>query len=304
MSTFMEKMMAKKERILSQNKNGYEKVNWFKPQDGDQKIRILPHIDNLDMKGEKEPFREILVHFVSIASGKGYNVRCERDREDGGTCPFCQRYDELMKESKKETAFPFRARRVAIANILNYSQKCVQPYMMPTTVHKQVWSYFGDFGNVFSLKEGRDFKLTKGKNPAKAGRMAVEYQIIPLASESEVPAKALPMIEDMEPLEKYYDKSGVQDMKKALGLVDGDDDSDDETTTDEWSEEAEVKTKTITATPKKPVTATTTATTKAKTEVAKAASKKVETVDDDLDMDEEISRLSKDLGDDDDDLDF
>jgi hypothetical protein len=298
--TFMDKMMAKKDRVLSQTKQGYEKINWFKPQDGDQKIRILPHVDNLDMKSDKEPFHEILVHFVSTASGKGYNVRCERDREAGSACPFCQKYDELLKEGKKEAAFAYRPRKVAIANILNYSQKCVQPYMMPTTVHKQVWSYFGDFGNVFSLKEGRDFKLTKGKNPAKAGRMAVEYQIIPLASESEVPAKAMAMIEDMEPIEKYYDKSGVDDMKKALGLVDGDSDEDfDDTTTDEWSEE---ETKTTKATAKTTVTA------KAKTETAKPTTTRkaapVATESDDLDMDDEIARLSKDLGDDDDDLDF
>lgn len=213
--SFMEKMMARKEQLLS-NSKGYEKVNWFRPQDGEQKIRILPHIKNLDFKNDIEPFHEIAVHYVQTSSGKGYNVRCERDRENGGDCPFCKKYEELLAAGDKDGAANFRARRVVIVNILNYKDKCVQPYMMSLSLFRKVIGYVGDYGNPFSLTEGRDWKLIRGRNPAKTGKLAIEYSIMPLASESAVPAKAMPMIEEMDPIEKYFNESGVADMKKAL----------------------------------------------------------------------------------------
>lgn len=231
-SPFMKKMLEKKEKFdkEKEERSNFVKVDWFKPQAGEQKIRLLPHIKDLKAKEHKnDAIREVYLHYVGNGKG-GFNVRCEEDLKSGSKCPFCEKAKKLYDaagddKDKKEKARQFKRSRKFLVNVLNYDEKKIQPWTFGQQVFDDLVEFLGgDYGNPLDLDDGRDWRLKKILDPKK-GKLGVSYKVTPIASESKIPDKAKTLLPDMTDLSILYAESGLKAMKKFLG---GDDEDEEQ----------------------------------------------------------------------------
>lgn len=241
-SPFMKKMLEKKEKFDEEKKerSQFVKVDWFKPEEGEQKIRLLPHIKDLKAKEHKnDAIREVYLHYVGNGKG-GFNVRCEEDLKSGSKCPFCEKSKKLYDaagddKDKKEKARQFRRSRKFLVNVLNYEEKKIQPWTFGQQIFDDLVEFLGgDYGNPLDLNDGRDWRLKKILDPKK-GKLGVQYKITPIASESKIPDKAKTLLDEMTDVGTLYSESGLKAMKKFLG---GDDEDEEE---EEFDEKAKKK---------------------------------------------------------------
>ena len=212
---------AKKIREDNESKGqAFEKVDWFIPQDGKVRIRLLPN--------PKDPdnffWKEVHTHFMPIKKKNGQMaqipVRCLSDFDE--PCPMCAAYAKLSKSKDAEKAdASTRMRPVTryLVNIIVYDEEKgsakVQPYAMQSSVFTGVTEIMDELQVVaYDLEEGRDLKLIR-KN--KNGR--TEYQVLPVAASSAVPTKLRPLLKAAVDLDSLYTQNEGERMREYLEIV-------------------------------------------------------------------------------------
>jgi hypothetical protein len=208
MSQLFQKLKKERERIEkdkgSRGGGNYEKIAWWKPEKGDNLVRILPDVKNPE--GEL-PFRRIAIHFIKVKNKEGgevaIGVRCLNDHKEG-TCPICNEYEKLVKKDK-DRARDLRARDTYLYNVLDYKSGTVHPWSAGITIHDQIMGFAEDFSdNIFSTEAGRDWKIVKKVDPRKPRHLGVEYSVRPATKDTAMPAKMKPVADAAIDLDTLY----------------------------------------------------------------------------------------------------
>jgi hypothetical protein len=281
-SSLIEKIKAEQERIKTKKESygSYEKIEFFKPSEGDNTIRILP------AKGADDlPFRTIKLHYISVKKkdgtlAHGIPVRCLHDLGKD-ECPLCDAAKELYSgnEKDKEKAKQMTAKEVNIYNVIDYKTRKVMPYSCGITVHEEIINYLGEHGEeLFDLDNGRNWKIVKKVDPRKPKNLGIKYSVRVDIKDSAVPTKLRPLLENAVDLDSLYQEADMKAINSYLGYL-----GFDEAEVDEDEEEA----------PKK----------KASAPIAKKASKHIEEEDEDdfEEEDEKPKKASKHVEEDDED---
>jgi hypothetical protein len=221
MSNFYSKLMTKmnNEKVRLEKKaedSGFEKVEWFKPKTGENMIRLIPNLNDIE-----NSVMIVKVHYLPMVTkdGKEVNVpvRCLQDYAHPQKCPACEKNEELYKAGDKEEAKKYRAKEQYLYTVLDYTGKKIAPYAMPMSAHSTIIGYMDDLGeSVFDIENGRDWKLVKKIDPSKGKIYGTEYTIRPSMKESSVPEKFKALIDDQTSLSDLYPESDLAKNKKRM----------------------------------------------------------------------------------------
>ena len=162
MSINMELMRKK----LAQLRGEGDKENspWFKPDEGDQDIRIVPAPDG-------DPLKEMYFHY-NVGDHKG-GITCPK-RNYGEQCPICEFASSLWKEgtanndeeSKKLAKSLFvRARYFSPVVVRGREDEGVKIYGYGKRAYENLLGYIldPDYGDITDPLEGTDIALTYTK---------------------------------------------------------------------------------------------------------------------------------------------
>lgn len=170
MAINMDKMRQKLDAVNT--KGGEKKNNFWKPQEGDQTIRIVP-----DPEGD--PFKEFWFHY-GVADENGF--LCPK-KNHGDHCPVCTFVAELYSTKNEEDR--------KVANQLRAKQRFFSPVVVrgEETEGVRLWGYSktvyesllglvlnADYGDVTDPENGTDLIVSYGK---KAGKMFPETDVQP-----------------------------------------------------------------------------------------------------------------------------
>ncbi len=249
----------KKGSMLDRLKNEAKRVNdveasrgdftrMFKPEKGDNLIRILPHWDvKKRSNGDELFFARRLVHYLPETGRDGgqYNapLRCLKDDQDEA-CPACQVYARLKKSQNKK-ANDFRPTERYLYNIIDYGAKggeTAEPqvvvYAAPFSIHKEVMNWVEELGTEFwDLEAGRDWKLKKLVDASKGARNGTSYKLMPKLQDSAVPKKLRELLDKMADLDAMWAGYDEAKILKALKLAGQSVEEADEETEEEEDEE-------------------------------------------------------------------
>jgi len=234
--SMLDKIRDEQARIAKkkESQGGFEKVDWYKPEEGDNLIRILPAA-----KADDLPFKVVHLHYISIKKRdggivNGIPVRCHEDF--GEECPLCSAVRELYTgtDKQKETAKQIRAREVYLYNIINFKDRKVQPYAAGITVHEEILTYAGDVGlGIFGEDGGHNWKVTKKIDPRKPKNLGIKYSVRMDIKESDIPSKLKVLLESATDLDSLYadkEMANVNAYLESLGF-EGSEEEEDEVDT-------------------------------------------------------------------------
>lgn len=149
---------------------------YWNPKEGTSRIRMLP------IPSERSFFLKASVHYNLGADGRG-RLHCATEH-DNSACVACELYDELIgsdKEPDQDLASDIRAKVQYYTPLIDMREpeKGVQIYQYGPMVMRGIRAIIDDartWGNPFSVKNGREWQLTKTKKGGEARN--VEYAII------------------------------------------------------------------------------------------------------------------------------
>lgn len=241
MSNFYSKLMAKmnneKARLEKKaEESGFEKIEWFKPKTGENMIRLIPNLNDVE-----NSVMVVKVHYLPMVTkdGKEVNVpvRCLADYAHPQKCPACQKNEELYKAGDKEEAKKYRAKEQYLYTVLDYTGKKIVPFVMPMSAHSTIIGYMDDLGeSVFDIENGRDWKLVKKVDPSKGRIFGTEYTIRPSMKESSIPEKFKALVDEQISLSDLYPETDLAKSKKRMLELLGES-SGAESDEDEYEEE-------------------------------------------------------------------
>jgi len=239
MGKVLEKLKKEVERIEAKEKSrgDYTKVDWFKPEKGDNIIRVLPHWSKPD---DSLFYKTINIHYGLPISrdGKTYKIpaRCLRDLNED--CPLCDEYEKLGKGEGKD----LRSSERAIFNIIDFKTQTVKPWQCPETVYKYIFAMSTEMDeDTWDLKTGRNWKIRKKVDPSKPPQFGTKYEVFPDMKQSAVPKKLLGLTEDLPDLDGVYCENHREAMLDLLGLEEKSEDVDDDNEKEEVFTEKPVK---------------------------------------------------------------
>lgn len=240
-------MSKMKEKLASlNNRGGDNKNNFWRPQDGDTTIRIVPTDDG-------DPFKEYWFHY-NVGNHGGF--LCSK-RNFGEDCPVCSFVKSLYNEGDAES--------IKMAKSLNARQRFFSPVIVRGQENDgvQVWG-FGrnayaellnlvlnpDYGDIADKDEGTDLVITYGKAP---GMTFPQTTITPrrrsstLAETKKATKEFLQAIPDFDDLFEKKSKEEVQSMLDEYLLTE-DDAEETSTESKRYGNTTETKTDNTTAT--------------------------------------------------------
>tara|TARA_R110000824_G_scaffold132930_1_gene295551 strand:+ start:20037 stop:20801 length:765 start_codon:yes stop_codon:yes gene_type:complete len=207
MSINMELMRRK----LSQLRGEYDKGQspWFKPDEGDQDIRIVPSSDG-------DPLKEMYFHY-NVGEHRG-GIVCPK-RNFGQDCPICEFASALWKEgtgnndeeSKKLAKSLFvRARYFSPVIIRGREDEGVKIYGYGKRAYENLLGYIldPDYGDITDSLEGTDIALTYTK-PTTPGaypqtNLKMRRNTSPLLEDKEAIPALLDGTPDFDSLFEHY----------------------------------------------------------------------------------------------------
>ena len=168
MSIDMELMRRKLASLRGENKGDSTSV-WFKPDEGDTDIRIIPANDG-------DPLKEMFFHY-NVGDHKA-GILCPK-RNFGEHCPICEFASSLWREgsenndeeSKKLAKSLFvRTRYFSPVVVRGREDEGIKVYGYGKTAYELLLGYILDpeYGDITDVKEGTDITLTYTK-PTKPG---------------------------------------------------------------------------------------------------------------------------------------
>ena len=242
--SMLERLKREAKRVNDVEESRGDFTRMFKPEKGDNLIRILPHWDvKKRSNGDELFFARRLVHYLPVTNREGgqYNapLRCLKDEQEE-SCPACQVFSRLKKAQSKK-ANDFRPTERYLYNIIDYGAKggeqkepAVVVYAAPFSIHKEVMNWVEELGTEFwDLETGRDWKLKKTVDASKGARNGTSYKLIPKLQDSAVPKKLHPLLEKMANLDEMWAVYSEENILKALKLAGQEVDEDDEEEEDE-----------------------------------------------------------------------
>ena len=163
----MELMRRKLATLRGENTNGNSV--WFKPDEGDTDIRIVPTNDG-------DPLKEMFFHY-NVGDHRG-GILCPK-RNFGENCPICEFASSLWREgsdkndeeSKKLAKSLFvRTRYFSPVVVRGREEEGIKVYGYGKQAYELLLGYILDpeYGDVTDIQEGTDITLTYTK-PTKPG---------------------------------------------------------------------------------------------------------------------------------------
>jgi hypothetical protein len=162
MSINMELMRKKLAQLRGEGER--EQSAWFRPEEGDQEIRIVPSTDG-------DPLKEMYFHY-NVGDHRG-GIVCPK-RNFGESCPICEFASSLWKggvesndeESKKLAKSLFvRARYFSPVVVRGREEEGVKMYGYGKRAYENLLGYIldPDYGDITDAMEGTDISLTYTK---------------------------------------------------------------------------------------------------------------------------------------------
>ena len=216
--------MKKKLDTLQNSGGGTSTSAFWKPQEGEQTIRILSTEDG-------DPFKDYHFHYMTI-NGRTNSVMCPK-RNFGEDCPVCEFASKLWNESQNgspesaEEAKKLFAKQRFFSPVLVRGQETSGPkvYGYSKTIYEQLLNtlFDPDYGDITDAMEGNDIRLTYGRS---AGRLFPETKIrvrpvkTPLCQEDQI-QDHLDAVPDFTTL---FERKSTADVQELLNqyIVDGD----------------------------------------------------------------------------------
>jgi len=169
MAIDMELMRRKLATLRGEGRDSAQASVWFKPDNGDTDIRIVPTNDG-------DPLKEMFFHY-NVGDHKG-GILCPK-RNYGEHCPICEFASQLWREgvdsndeeSKKLAKSLFvRTRFFSPVVVRGREEEGVKIYGYGKTAYELLLGYILDpeYGDVTDVQEGTDITLTYTK-PTKPG---------------------------------------------------------------------------------------------------------------------------------------
>lgn len=204
MPTLEEKLKAEAKVQKEKAALTYDKVPWFKPDEGANLFRIMPD----PIKPNEELFfRAVMVHFgVEIPKTDGTGtvaipVRCPR--QFGKVCGICDLWDACKSKEQRKELNVVRPQERYLYNILSMKAQAdgsvkgeFYVWAMPTSVHSAVFAWVDDMGSTIAdLKVGHDWRVVKEVEKGKPAALGTSYKLFPRLAATAVPAK---LVEDWE----------------------------------------------------------------------------------------------------------
>ena len=151
-----------REKLASlQNRGGGTRSSFWRPQDGDQQIRVVPTADG-------DPFKDRHFHY-NLGGNAGF--LCPK-KNYGDSCPVCDFASALYREGTDES--------ITMAKSLFPRQRFFSPVLVRGEEESgiRIWGYGKmayesllslvlnpEYGDITDVMEGTDLKLTYGKPP-------------------------------------------------------------------------------------------------------------------------------------------
>jgi hypothetical protein len=217
MAIDMKAMRAK----LSALKTGGGRNNFWRPQDGDQDIRIVTPDDG-------DPFKDYFFHY-NVGNNSGFLCPKKNFGEGCAVCSFVRSlYDEGTEESiKMAKSLTARQRFFSPVLVRGEEKEGVRIWGYGKTAYETLLHLVlnPDYGDITDTDEGTDLTLTYGK---PAGASFPQTKIQPrrrtsaLVESSEYSAELLSNIPEIEGL---FEKKSSQDVEALLDAFLSDDES-------------------------------------------------------------------------------
>ena len=229
MAIDMSKMKAKMASVKGEDRKSRNDIFW-RPQDGEQTIRILPTPDG-------DPFKEFWFHY-NLGTNPGFLSPKKNFGED---CPLDSFIRELFNDGTEDS--------IKMAKSLMARQRFFSPVVVRGEEDKgvRIWGYGKmayqellslvlnpDYGDITDVEEGTDLVLTYGK-PAGAQfpqtTLTPRRRSSPLAETEETVQTYLETIPDVDTLFDKKTSTQVQEMLDTFlaGEEDAEDNSSETT---------------------------------------------------------------------------
>jgi hypothetical protein len=210
------KQKARKQReAMDQGGGNFEKLNYFKPEVGDNLIRFLANgsVDEL-------PYVEKAIHYVPFPQP------CQ-----GDDCVMCAGYQTLMDGGDEDKAKRIRRQVKYVYKVMDYGivnkKKVRDPRVCiyPTSgkMSYDIMEFLDEMDHPFwDAKGGRDFKIKKKVDPSKPKQFGTTYKVVPQFSPSDINAKVTKIIDDgeisLENVYNDYEEAKVLEHLRKLGV--------------------------------------------------------------------------------------
>ena len=176
-----DKMRQKQKALQSRDNNG--KKFFWKPQDGEQTIRILPDSDG-------DPFKEFWFHY-GIGDETAFLCPKKNHGEECVVCDFVQKLYNTRDEEDRKLANQTRAKQRFFSPVIVRGDEGEGPRLWgySRTVYEKLLNLVlnPDYGDITDPKEGTDLVMEYGK---KAGALFPATELQPRRRSSALSDKA------------------------------------------------------------------------------------------------------------------
>ena len=209
---------------------------WFKPEEGDTDIRIVPTADG-------DPLKELIFHY-NIEGHKG-GVMCPK-RNFGEACAICDFASQLWRdgtnnnddETKKLAKSLFvRTRYFSPVIVRGMEDEGVKIYGYGKTAYELLLGYILDpeYGDITDVNEGTDITITytKANRPGAYPQtnMKMRRNTTPLLEDSDAIPGLLQEIPNVEELFTRHSSADVEEILNKMMSSDGSAESQSRETT-------------------------------------------------------------------------
>ena len=218
MAIDLEAMRAK----LEQSKNGFKKkgdsTKW-RPQQGDQTIRILPTADG-------DPFKEYFFHYNV---GKNPGLLCPK-KNHGGSCPVCDFASKLWREgvdnnddvAKKEAKALFaRNRYYSPVLVRGMESEGVKVWAYGKTAYQMLLGYVldPDYGDITDPETGTDIVLNYDVpgTPGSFPKTTLKPRRRPSVLCDDTIADCAELLNSIPDFSTLFDEKTTQELETILG---------------------------------------------------------------------------------------
>ena len=222
-------MSKMRDKLNSLNSRDGQKSNFWRPQDGDTTIRVVPTNDG-------DPFKEYWFHY-NVGETGGFLCPKKNYGEDCPVCSFVRNLYNDGDEASVKMAKSLNARQRFFAPVVvrDNEQNGVQVWGFGRTVYSDLLNLVlnPDYGDITEVDAGTDLVITYGKAPGQAfpqTNITPRRRSSPLNEDSDVVKEYLDNIPDFSTL---FDKKTTSEVQAILDQYMLDDDADVEDTSSE-----------------------------------------------------------------------
>ena len=155
--------MKKKMSALNSRGEGSNKKFFWKPQDGEQTLRIVPDPDG-------DPFREFWFHY-NVGDEPGFLCPKKNHGDDCPVCEFVSKLYNTRDEEDRKLANQLRAKQRFFSPVVvrNDEDEGVRLWGYSKTVYERLLNLVlnPDYGDISDPETGTDLVIEYGKKPGQ-----------------------------------------------------------------------------------------------------------------------------------------